>query len=164
MSEKFGWWKYLLGVLVVGVAAGMVWFAISPRTIGRAAAAGTVAYPVPDDPTALVVACYLVVTAAAGLVCGLPAVALLDRFAVHRTVVLVAAGLPAALIAAVVGGLLGPDPLAVQIAAHPDAVQVPLALPTLLVALTWPAATAALAAVGQMLSILVLPGATERRH
>lgn len=157
------WWaRWVVAVLALGAAAGMLWWVVAPRTLGVLGEV-TVAYPVPDDPTATVTALYLVLCGVAGLLVGIPVVALTDRRVTTRLLVVLVAGLAAALLAYGIGFVLGPDPVAAQAAAHPGEknppIQVPLVLPTPLLALIWPAATSVLVTVGLLISGMLVPAA-----
>lgn len=148
-------------MLALGVLTGVLWWVLAPRSSGLAVSTA-VSYPNPDSPPAQVAAWFVIVTAAAGLLVGVPCVALADARTAGRTARLILAGVPASCLAYAVGFLLGPAPIAAQLAgrdpsAGPTAVQVPLLLPTPLLVLAWPTATALLATVGLLLAVLILP-------
>lgn len=151
----------MAGVLVLGVIAGCLWFAVSPRTLGFWISETQVSYEGSDDPTATVAALYLLIAVVAGLVCGLPAIGIGDRHVLLRAVTAIGSGLPAGLVAYAVGFVLGPPSVAAQQAAHAGSsavtVQVPLVLPSPLFALAWPAATASMITVGLLLMAFVAP-------
>ena len=145
-------------VLALGVVAGVLWWALAPRTLGVAGVGQAAAYPTPDYPSAAVITTYSAVTVGAGLLVGIPVVARIDEQVATRAAVFIAAGLPAALIAYGVGFVLGPPTIATQVAAKAAHVQVPLVLPSPLLALAWPAATAVLSTVGLLVSGILRPG------
>lgn len=153
----------MLAVCGLGVLAGVAWYAIAPRSTGPVAG-GVVAFPVPDYPPAVVAASFALVTGVAGLLVGVAIVGLADAAAVTRSVLLISAGLVGSLLAYGVGALLGPGSAAAQVAAGAAQVQVPLTLPTPLLVFVWPAATAILATVGLLVSLVALPGGNRRDH
>lgn len=152
--------RWLLALPVLGGLAGVLWRAVSPSTIGVVGPV-VIAYPVPDDPAATVTALYVLICGVAGLLVGVPVVAMPDRFVVRRLLLALGGGLAAAALAYAVGFGLGPGTVAAQVAAqhgveHPK-VQVPLVLASPLLVLVWPAATAALVTIGLVLHGMLTP-------
>ncbi len=151
------WWlPVVLGMVVLGVAAGVLWWSIAPRSTGGIALSGNVAYPTPDDPSGTIAVLYVLIVAACGLISG---ALMLGRAAVATTRIMVVCGggWLAAIACYVTGYLLGPASVAAQLEAGAAQVQVPLSLPTPLLSLVWPAATATVVSVGMLISLVVQP-------
>lgn len=156
------WWRTILGSLVLGVLAGLTWFALSPRVSGPLNPnTGDVIYPGHDDAGARVVVCYLAVCAVAGLLVGLIVLVRHLGSGATRIWVLCGSGLLGALLCYATGFLLGPDTVRAQAEAGQSTFQVPLELSSPLLALVWPAATAAILCIGNLLSLVLHPPAVE---
>ncbi|MFV0460766.1 MAG: hypothetical protein ACK5MT_18580 [Actinomycetales bacterium] len=155
-QQVLTWTPTVLLIVLAGGLAGVGWYALAPTTVGQYVR-DMVRYPVPDYPPASVAALYVVIVLVAGLLAGIPVVARQRDRPLARLVVHCVAGVLAAGATYVVGYILGPAPEAVQIAADPGHVQVPLVLPTPLLVLVWPAATASLVTIGLLLSAVLYP-------
>ena len=144
----------------LAVAAGATWFALAPGTRGTLTGE-IVSYPGADAAPAVVTAVFLLVTGVAGFIVGILALGVGSRRYLARTVGLTVAGLPASALAYAVGSALGPAPVAAQVAAGAQTVQVPLTLSSPALVLLWPAVTALLVTVGTLISMMVTPPAVR---
>ena len=141
--------------VVLGLPVGLAWWLLAPTAPVGALATGTLVAPSAPELAAGQDGVLVLLGVAAGLLCGLVAVVRSGPSPSARSLAVLAGCVLGSLLAWAVGMLLGPDPVAEQLAARaatdPDRPPVsPLTVHTWAVLLVWPVVAALVATAGHL--------------
>ncbi|PWJ53634.1 hypothetical protein SAMN06264364_11137 [Quadrisphaera granulorum] len=143
----------VLGPVLLGVVAGLVWWLVAPIGPVVQLQGGSVLGAADPELTASQDGWLVVISAAAGLVCGAVAAVRPGAAPVRRSLAVVAGCLFGAVIASLVGQWLGPPSVAAQVAAGADperGLVSPLRAHSTGVLLVWPAVAALVMTMGHL--------------